>query len=98
GYYDGAVDGLYGPKTDAAIRDFEQAAGLKPSTEPDEALLQAMVRSPAKLAEGTHGAAAAAAPTPVRRRNANNRTRASNAATARRIRLRPDQAKRSCRS
>src|SRR5215471_1058147 len=69
GYYDGAVDGLYGPKTDAAIRDFEQAAGLKPSTEPNEALLQAMVRSPAKLAKGTTGATAAARPTPVRSDN-----------------------------
>ncbi|MGZ3329353.1 MAG: peptidoglycan-binding domain-containing protein [Xanthobacteraceae bacterium] len=57
GYYDGVVDGLYGPKTDAAIRDFEQAAGLKPSTEPSEALLQAMVRSPAKLTKATTGSA-----------------------------------------
>ena len=51
GYYDGAVDGLYGPKTDSAIRDFEQAAGLKPSTEPNEALLQAIMRAPAKAAK-----------------------------------------------
>jgi peptidoglycan hydrolase-like protein with peptidoglycan-binding domain len=63
GYYDGVVDGLYGPKTDAAIRDFEQAAGLKPSTEPNEALLQAMVRSPAKLSRATPPSAAAARPT-----------------------------------
>ena len=66
GYYDGVVDGLYGPKTDAAIRDFEQAAGLKPSTEPSEALLQAMVRSPAKLTKATTGSAAAARPLPGR--------------------------------
>jgi hypothetical protein len=26
-------------QTDAAIRDFEQAAGLKPNTEPNEVLL-----------------------------------------------------------
>jgi peptidoglycan hydrolase-like protein with peptidoglycan-binding domain len=64
GYYDGAVDGLYGPRTDGAIRDFEHAAGLKPSTEPNEALLQAILRSPAKLAKGT--TSAAARPTPVR--------------------------------
>jgi peptidoglycan hydrolase-like protein with peptidoglycan-binding domain len=62
GFYDGVVDGLYGPKTDAAIRDFEQAAGLKPSTEPNEALLQAMVRSPAKLTKAT---TATAAPRPA---------------------------------
>src|SRR5499427_2224999 len=66
GYYDGASDGLYGPKTDAAIRDFEQAAGLKPSAEPNEALLQAIMRSPAKLAKATTGATAAVRPTPVR--------------------------------
>jgi peptidoglycan hydrolase-like protein with peptidoglycan-binding domain len=55
GYYEGAVDGLYGPRTDGAIRDFEQAAGFKPSTEPNEALLQAIIRSPAKLVKGTTG-------------------------------------------
>jgi peptidoglycan hydrolase-like protein with peptidoglycan-binding domain len=42
GFYDGVVDGRYGPRTDAAIRDFEQAAGLRPSTEPNEALLRAI--------------------------------------------------------
>ena len=46
GYYDGRVDGLYGPRTDGAIRDFEQATGLQPSAQPDEALLQAITRSP----------------------------------------------------
>ena len=51
GYYDGAVDGFYGPKTDAALRDFEQVAGLKPSAEPTEALLQAIVRSPLRSAK-----------------------------------------------
>ncbi len=66
GYYDGVVDGLYGPRTDGAIRDFEQAAGLKPSTEPSEALLQAITRAPAKLAKGTTGTASAAHPSPVR--------------------------------
>jgi peptidoglycan hydrolase-like protein with peptidoglycan-binding domain len=66
GYYDGAVDGLYGPRTDAAIRDFEQAAGLKPSTEPSEALLQAMVRAPAKMTKVTPAATPAVRPGPVR--------------------------------
>jgi peptidoglycan hydrolase-like protein with peptidoglycan-binding domain len=55
GYYEGAVDGFYGPRTDSAIRDFEQAAGLKPSTEPNEALLQAIVRAPARLAKVATG-------------------------------------------
>lgn len=45
GFYDGVVDGRYGPRTDAAIRDFEQASGLKPSTAPDEALLRSIQRS-----------------------------------------------------
>jgi peptidoglycan hydrolase-like protein with peptidoglycan-binding domain len=48
GFYDGMVDGRYGPRTDAAIRDFEQAAGLKPSTEPNEALLRSIQRSPVR--------------------------------------------------
>ena len=45
GYYDGPVDGLYGAKTDAAIRDFEQTQGLKPSGDLGEALLQSILRS-----------------------------------------------------
>src|SRR6516162_6340772 len=52
GYYDGALDGLYGPRTDVAIRDFEHASGLKPSTQPNEALLQAIMRSPGKTGKG----------------------------------------------
>jgi peptidoglycan hydrolase-like protein with peptidoglycan-binding domain len=48
GFYDGVVDGRYGPRTDAAIRDFEQVAGLRPSTEPNEALLRAIQRSSAR--------------------------------------------------
>jgi len=48
GFYDGPADGFYGPKTDAAIRDFEQAAGLRPSAEPGETLLAAIARSSVK--------------------------------------------------
>jgi peptidoglycan hydrolase-like protein with peptidoglycan-binding domain len=66
GYYDGVVDGLYGPKTDAAIRDFEQAAALKPSVEPNEALLQAITRAPAKLVKGATAALPGARPMPIR--------------------------------
>ncbi len=45
GFYDGSIDGVHGPKTDSAIRDFEQAAGVKPSAQPSEALLQLIVKS-----------------------------------------------------
>jgi peptidoglycan hydrolase-like protein with peptidoglycan-binding domain len=66
GYYDGIVDGLYGPKTDAAIRDFEQAAALKPSAEPSEPLLQAIMRAPAKLVKGATAATPGVRPMPIR--------------------------------
>lgn len=39
GLYSGSIDGLMGPKTRAAIRDFEQSAGLEESGEVTEALL-----------------------------------------------------------
>ncbi len=45
GFYDGAVDGLTGPKTDAAIRDYEQAMGLKQTGEATEALVAQLKRS-----------------------------------------------------
>jgi peptidoglycan hydrolase-like protein with peptidoglycan-binding domain len=48
GFYDGPSDGVYGPKTDAAVRDFEHAAGLKPSGEQNEALLRVIARSNVK--------------------------------------------------
>lgn len=50
GFYDGVADGVYGPKTDAAIRDFEQAAGLKPAGEPNEAFLATLSKSQVKFA------------------------------------------------
>ena len=62
GFYDGVVDGRYGPKTDAAIRDFEQAAGLKPSAEPNEALLRCDQRSNAAGLRSAPSAARRACP------------------------------------
>jgi peptidoglycan hydrolase-like protein with peptidoglycan-binding domain len=46
GLYDGPVDGVAGPKTDAAIRDFETSAKLKVSGEPTEDVLRAIQRAP----------------------------------------------------
>jgi peptidoglycan hydrolase-like protein with peptidoglycan-binding domain len=66
GFYDGSIDGLHGPKTDSAIRDFEQAAGLKPSTQQNEALLQLIVKS---SIEAPKTPVASAAPAPGAGRN-----------------------------
>ncbi|WP_245431338.1 peptidoglycan-binding domain-containing protein, partial [Rhodoplanes roseus] len=60
GYYDGAVDGVSGSRTEAAIREFEQAQGLAPTGEPTDALLKAVTRAPVKPK-----AAAAPRPDPI---------------------------------
>jgi len=61
GFYDGSVDGIWGAKTDAAARDFAQAAGLKINADASEGLLQAIVTSNAKAQSGR-----AATPAPAR--------------------------------
>lgn len=48
GFYDGPVDGVVGSRTDAAIRDFEQASGLKASGEATDELLRTLAKSNAK--------------------------------------------------
>jgi peptidoglycan hydrolase-like protein with peptidoglycan-binding domain len=63
GFYDGVVDGRYGPRTDTAIRDFEQSSGFKASSEPSEALLQSIKRWNPKAAKTT--ASIPAAPRPA---------------------------------
>jgi peptidoglycan hydrolase-like protein with peptidoglycan-binding domain len=67
GFYDGVVDGRYGPRTDASIRDFEQAAGLRPSAEPNEALLRSIRNSPLRSKSTPRPPAAipAAKPDPI---------------------------------
>jgi len=48
GIYEGAADGLLGPRTEQAIRDFEKAQGLKVTGEPSATLLDVMRRARAK--------------------------------------------------
>jgi peptidoglycan hydrolase-like protein with peptidoglycan-binding domain len=45
GFYDGVIDGLWGAKTDAAVRDFVQASGIKLAPEANDALMQAILAS-----------------------------------------------------
>ncbi len=73
GFYDGAPDGVHGPKIDAAIRDFELAAGMKPSLQANEALLQTIVKSSIEAPKPANASAAATAaaapPAPAAGRN-----------------------------
>jgi peptidoglycan hydrolase-like protein with peptidoglycan-binding domain len=48
GFYDGPTDGVYGVRTDAAIRDFLHLAGLKPEADTPEAIYRAIMKSPLK--------------------------------------------------
>ena len=57
-FYDGPADGIWGSKTDAAVRDFLQASGSKVNPEANENLLRAISSYVAKPV------AAAAAPSP----------------------------------
>jgi len=52
GYYDGAFDGIWGAKTDAATRDFVQATGVKVNPEAVDSLLHAIVTSNSKAPSG----------------------------------------------
>ena len=61
GYYDGAIDGIWGAKTDAATRDFVQSTGLKMIPEASDSLLRAIAASSAKPQGGP-----AASPQPAR--------------------------------
>ncbi|HWM80529.1 MAG TPA: peptidoglycan-binding domain-containing protein [Pseudolabrys sp.] len=46
GFYDAAVDGIWGSRTDMAIRDFAQAAGLRFAPEASEDVLNLIAASP----------------------------------------------------
>jgi peptidoglycan hydrolase-like protein with peptidoglycan-binding domain len=60
GFYDGPIDGVDGPKTDAAIRDFVQAAGLKWSGDIGDEVLRQIARSPFKAPGHAAGSASIA--------------------------------------
>ena len=53
GFYDGPADGIWGSKTDIAVRDFAQAAGVKINPEASDTLLRAIIASNAKAASTT---------------------------------------------
>jgi peptidoglycan hydrolase-like protein with peptidoglycan-binding domain len=48
GFYDGPADGIWGAKTDTAVRDFVQVAGLKANPEASDSLLRAITASNVK--------------------------------------------------
>lgn len=64
GYYKGAIDGDYGPKTEQATRDFQRACVLPPTGEADMATISAMekVLGSSKEPKVSQGEAAAKVP------------------------------------
>ena len=48
GFYDGPADGIWGAKTETAVRDFVQVAGLKANPEAGDGLLRAITASNVK--------------------------------------------------
>jgi peptidoglycan hydrolase-like protein with peptidoglycan-binding domain len=48
GFYDGPADGIWGAKTDAAVREFTHAAGVKIAPEASDGLLRAITASHAR--------------------------------------------------
>lgn len=48
GYYNGAVDGVPGPRTEQAIRDFQKGKGGQNTLEPNDALLNMIRKTPVK--------------------------------------------------
>jgi len=51
GFHDGRADGLLGPKTEAAIRQFERMARLPESGRPSARLIEAIRKSDLKIEE-----------------------------------------------
>jgi peptidoglycan hydrolase-like protein with peptidoglycan-binding domain len=72
GFYNGALDGIWGAKTYAAARDFAQAAGVKLDIAPSEELLRAIAGAKTKPTAAAEPArrdqvAEAVAPQPSKR-------------------------------
>jgi peptidoglycan hydrolase-like protein with peptidoglycan-binding domain len=65
GFYEGSVDGIYGAKTDAAMRDFEQHSGLKLGAEPAEMVLRQILQAPPSKLKPKTAAPPAGTLTPV---------------------------------
>jgi peptidoglycan hydrolase-like protein with peptidoglycan-binding domain len=63
--YDGAIDGLYGPRTARAIKAFEQQAGMRPKGELTVELLEAVRAAPAGLSATAADALPKPDPLPV---------------------------------
>lgn len=63
GFYDAPADGIWGAKTDSAVRDFIQATGLKINPEPTDGLLRAIAAAKARPPSAV--AASNAAPDPI---------------------------------
>jgi peptidoglycan hydrolase-like protein with peptidoglycan-binding domain len=53
GYYDGAVDGKLGPRTDQAMKEFSEKQGVKLASAPSEALVEHIRSIPAPAPEVT---------------------------------------------
>jgi len=60
GFYDGPIDGVGGPKTEVAIRDFTQAAGLKWNGDISDEVLRQIARSPVRAPSHPSGSASIA--------------------------------------
>jgi peptidoglycan hydrolase-like protein with peptidoglycan-binding domain len=52
GFYEGAVDGIWGARTDSAVRDFGQVAGTQIESEASDGLLRAIRSSSARMRNG----------------------------------------------
>lgn len=68
GFYDGAIDGIWGAKTDGAVRDFAEAAGTRLDAEASEGLLRTIKMSTAQArSQSTPGDPIAQLLTPSKR-------------------------------